>query len=217
MILQEAISTSQTAVLRGHEVDVDAERVCRWTTPGEPATTALLVIDMQIDFLDAAGRLPVDQRRVPDLVRNVNAAIDEAEGLGMLVVHIGNEFPRASLLNPFRKFAAIAGSPGAALDPRVSRGGSHYVAKRASDAFSSQPLRDLLTEKRIVTVALAGVFANGCVKASARGALGLGYRTVVLADAVASRSDRATARSLEAMRRLGAAIAYVEPEKGSAP
>src|SRR5450432_320576 len=66
-----------------------------------PSTTALLVVDMQVDFLDEKGRLPVDRTCVPHLVEHVNAAIAEAQARGALVVHVGNEFPRGNIANIF--------------------------------------------------------------------------------------------------------------------
>jgi nicotinamidase-related amidase len=172
-----------------------------------PSTTALLVIDMQVDFLHEQGRLPVDRTRVPALVDSVNAAITEAQDRGALVVHIGNEFPRLSLVNVFRKFAAIAGSPGAALDARVKHTGMPYLAKRRGDAFTNPELHALLGRAGTRRVLLAGVFANACVRSTARGALAHGYEVHVLPDCIASGSERSTTRALQAMRTMGAAIA----------
>ena len=122
------------------------------------------------------------------------------------MVHIANEFRRLSLANMFRKFAAIEGSAGAALDARVHRDGARYLAKRHDDAFTNPELPALLAREGIRTVLVAGVFANGCVRATARGAIAHGYRAVVLSDCVASRSDRSTSRALSSMRSLGASV-----------
>jgi nicotinamidase-related amidase len=172
----------------------------------DPSVSALLVIDMQVDFLDHAGRMPVDRARAHDLIDHVNAAIAEAQACGALVVHIGNAFPRGSVANLFRKFAAIAGSPGAALDQRVRHDGIPYVAKRHGDAFTNPELHAMLSRAGIRRVLLAGVFANACVRATARGALAHGYQVRVLSDCVASSSDRSTARALAAMRAMGADV-----------
>ena len=172
----------------------------------DPSATALLVIDMQVDFLSDTGRLPVDRARVDELIARVNRAIEECRRRGLLVVHIANEFPRRSIANMFRKFAAIEGSAGAALDNRVRREGTRYLAKRHDDAFTNPELPALLEREGIRTVLVAGVFADGCVRATARGAIAHGYRAVVLADCVASRSDRSTNRALASMRSFGASV-----------
>lgn len=175
-----------------------------------PGTTALLVIDMQVDFLADDGRLPVDRARVSHLIDRVNAAITDAQSRGVLVVHIGNEFPRGSIANLFRKFAAIAGSPGAALDPRVHSTGTQYLPKWHGDAFTNPDLHALLSHAGIRRVVLAGVFANACVRATARGALAHGYEVEVLADCVGSGSDRRTAQALASMQRSGAVVHLLE-------
>jgi len=174
----------------------------------DSSSTALLVIDMQVDFLSDEGRLPVDLARVFDLISSVNTAIASCQARGISVVHIGNEFPRFSVANVFRRFAAIQGTPGAALDPRVRRQGTRYFPKRKSDAFTNPELPALLSRMGIRTLLLAGVFAGGCVRATARGAIARGYHAVVLADCVASRSDRSTSRALQDMRAVGASVVH---------
>jgi nicotinamidase-related amidase len=171
-----------------------------------PASAALLVIDMQIDFLSPRGRLPIDQSRVDVLIRHVNSAIARCTAKGILVLHIGNEFKRFDIGNLFRGFAAIQGSVGSAIDPRVTSKGCAYFSKHCANAFSNSELGNLLSKRAIRTVLLAGVYTNGCVIATARGAIRQGYHVVILEDCVASRSDRSSRRALEAMRADGALI-----------
>ena len=73
----------------------------------EPSTTALLVRDIQRDFLRADGRLPVDQRRAPALIESLNAVIAAAESAGVLVVDIESAFSVFSVMNIFRRFSAL--------------------------------------------------------------------------------------------------------------
>jgi len=116
------------------------------------------------------------------------------------------KFNRFDIGNLFRGFAAIQGSAGSALDPRVTSKGCAYLPKHCADAFSNSDLGNLLSKRAIRTVLLAGVYANGCVKATARGAIRQVYRVVILEDCVASRSDRSSKRALDAMRADGALI-----------
>jgi nicotinamidase-related amidase len=178
----------------------------------DPRTTALLVIDMQADFIGEDARFPIDRARVARLIAKVNAAIDEARARGALVVHIGNEFRRLSLANVFRNFAALEGSPGARLDARVKHDGIPYLSKQRGDAFTNPELGALLSGAGVRRLLLAGVFADGCVRATARGALARGYDVHVLGDCVASRSDRNTARALSSLRSLGASVARTAVE-----
>ena len=114
----------------------------------DPSSTALIVIDMQVDFLSPQGRLPIDRARIDDLIAHVNAAIVLSQARGVLVVHAGNEFPRLSVANVFRKFAAI--------DPRVRREGTRYISKRHGDAFTNPELSALLSRSAIQTVLISG-------------------------------------------------------------
>jgi nicotinamidase-related amidase len=170
------------------------------------SAAVLLVIDMQVDFLSQKGRLHVEQEGVEGLISNVNSAIAGCQKRGIPVMHIRNEFSRFSIGNPFRLFAAIKGTPGAKLDPRVRAEGTRDLTKQRGDAFTNTELPVLLARLKIHKVLLAGVFANGCVRATARGAIRRGYQTVILADCVASGSEQSTRRALASMRGLGASI-----------
>jgi len=169
---------------------------------------ALLLIDLQVDFLDASGRLPVAADQVPGLLAEVSALATRARALGWPVAHVVNAFPPGSWLNVFRRHAAIAGSPGAALDPRAPAAApdepTFYKAK--GDAFTRPELAAWLRERGVTRVVLAGVFADGCVRATARGALAAGFDVVVPPGAVAARSVRARARGLAAIARAGGQV-----------
>ena len=187
---------------------VDAACTIKHSSPENDRAdrSALLVIDMQEDFLSPRGRLPVEPAAVSSLVESVNHAIAEAAAGGIPVIHIVNRFPAARLSNLFRNFAAIEGSAGAAIDERVSVGTAPVLSKRRGDAFSNPALGALLTRQGVNRVILAGVHANGCVLATARGALRRGYVAGVLSGCVASRSRRATQRALGKMERIGVSI-----------
>ena len=165
--------------------------------------SALLVIDMQNDFLRPEGRLPVDKSAVVALIESVNSAIAEATFRGISVIHIVNRFPARSLTNLFRNFAAIEGSDGASIDARIHIGPAPVLPKRKGNAFSNPALGELLARESITRVLLAGVHANGCVLATARGALRKGYSVGVLSGCVAARTQRVTQRSLLKMAKLG--------------
>jgi nicotinamidase-related amidase len=171
-----------------------------------PSTTALLVLDIQRDFLRADGRLPVDQRRAPALIESVNAVIAAAESAGVLVVDIENAFPMFSVANIFRRFSAIKGSAGALPDERVRRGGVS-LPKWSSNAFGNPELKSLLDSRGIRNLIVAGVHANGCVRATVNSALRRGYHVEVLVDGVASVSDIVTKRALAFMWKRGAFLA----------
>ena len=81
-------------------------------------TSAVVLIDLQRDFLASDGRLPVDPSQVPTIIRTTQELAERAREHNIPVVHVVNAFPRRSIANLFRKFAAIEGSPGSQIDER---------------------------------------------------------------------------------------------------
>ena len=170
----------------------------------DPAHSAVLLVDLQVDFLRDEGRLPVPQSFVPPLLECAEAVVTEARQAGVPVVHIVNAFPRWSVGNLFRKFAAIQGSPGAAIDDRVPRGDDEPVFTKArSDAFSNAQLESWIHQHAIERLLVLGVYADACVRRTAEGALRRGIAVTVPRVGVASRSTAAVDRGLRAIRRAG--------------
>lgn len=169
---------------------------------------AILALDLQRDFLEPKGRLPVAQHQVDELIRTANAVIEDAARRGTPVIYVLNDFPRrAFVANVFRRWAALSGSRGAELDPRVRVEGDLRAQKHAANAFTNPELDGLLRKLGVKHVVILGVFAPACVRATARGALRNGYRVTVVRDAVAAGSDRSRDKALDRLARDGATIA----------
>ncbi len=193
-------------------------RVTRaWPGDGE-GRTAVLMLDFQVDFLHAAGRLPVAQYQVAGMLEAANRVIRAADSLGLEVVYIGNEFSAWDIpANWFRCNASVAGRPGARLDDRLVVINDRYFPKKRGDAFSNPRLGAFLQSRDVRHVVLAGVYANACVRCTARGALKRGYRVTVLRDAVAAASDAKREAALRKMQRQGVEVADSAAVLGSAP
>jgi nicotinamidase-related amidase len=170
--------------------------------------TALLVLDLQRDFLENTGRMPIARAQVEPLIAAANAAVDAATARGEPIVYVVNAFPRSQWIpNLFRRGAAVAGTPGAALDPRVHIApGAATIPKEHSDAFTNPALDALLRERGIRRVVVLGVFAGACVRATVRGAIGRGYRASIVSEAIGAASDAARDRSIRRMVADGAEI-----------
>jgi nicotinamidase-related amidase len=172
---------------------------------------ALLLIDFQDDFLADSGRMPVARDQVGPVLAATRAAISQAQARGDLIVQIGNEFkPYDVVGNLLRRGAAISGRPGTRWDSRFAAPGTVYLAKWKSDAFCNPALEKLLREHRIHDVILAGLYANACVTATAKAAMGRGFHVQVLSDAVACHSDASREAALERLRGRGAQIVRVD-------
>jgi nicotinamidase-related amidase len=171
-----------------------------------PTGSALLLIDFQRDFLDPHGRLPVAAHHVEPMIHAARRAVADRTP-DEIVVRIANEFPsKARIANAARRNAAIAGTPGAAWDPRLDFDEAHYVPKWKSDAFCNPRLGRLLMEQGIGEVTVAGLYARACVAATVKSALRRGLAVNVLAEGVACRSDATRRRALARLQDKGARL-----------
>lgn len=103
--------------------------------------SAILLMDLQRDFLDReAGRMPVDERGAKAALRVANEVLSKRVLAGALPILVTNQFPTsARIANFFRHGAAISGTAGAELDPRLQRSGSEIVIDKARPALSPTP------------------------------------------------------------------------------
>jgi len=171
-------------------------------------STALLVLDLQVDFVERGGRMPIAGDQIDQVLAASNRVIKTAAARDLPIVYIGNEYTRWDIPgNWFRRNAARAGTPGAALDPRLRKiAGAPYFPKHRGDAFSNPDLERFLRSNHIGRIVLCGVYAGDCVAATARGALSRGLTVVILSDAVGAASDSARQSALANLSRTGAQI-----------
>jgi nicotinamidase-related amidase len=144
-----------------------------------PARTALVLVDLQREFVD--GGLPL-----PD----AGAAIDHARrllawarGAGVHVVFVRQQ-ARATGAPLF-----ALGSPGAELAPGLDpRPDDIAITKFAAGAFSGTDLHQRLAERSIDVLVVAGFMTHLAVDTTARDATLLGYRVLIAGDATATRA-----------------------------
>ena len=180
-----------------------------------PEHTALLIIDMQKDFVldglacDQAGRdLTATRSIIPALGRLLAAA----RHVGTLVVHVGFwTLPdHASDSGPWlaqRRRATFssdkvcfADSEGAEfIDELRPRPGEPVIHKHRYSAFKGTDLDMLLRAHRIRTVIATGVSTNACVESTARDAFELGNYLCMPRDGVASWDTQLHEATLDTM------------------
>lgn len=156
----------------------------------DPATTAVLVIDMLNDFCVEPG--PLANPAALELCPAQNAVLQATRSSGGTVVFI-NEQHRTTL-QPVREFAkrmthTYEGSWGAEVvaDLPVMPGDLTVLKRRYSGFFASD-LDVTLRDRGIRSVVLMGVLTNICVRATAHDSFFLGYDTVVPGDCVGAMS-----------------------------
>ncbi|MDR2852099.1 MAG: cysteine hydrolase [Burkholderiaceae bacterium] len=172
-------------------------------------TSAALLMDLQRDFLDTGnGRLPVSKEGAAAVIAAAHAILSGSVLPGAHPVALVNRFPRSqAFANFFRKSAAIEGSDGALLDPRVRMPQTVPVfAKSRASAFSNADLQAWLQDKSVARLYIMGVFAEGCVRATAIEARALGYEVVVLLNAIASNAAWKLRWAVRSMRKHGVRI-----------
>ena len=173
------------------------------------APAAVLLLDLQRDFVGGAGaRMPVDPAGAAAVLRTANAILAKRVLASAIPVLIVTQFPAsASLANFVRKGAAIVGTPGAELDPRVGPTDQvPVISKARPSAFSNPELERYLRAQGVKELYVLGVFAEGCVRATVRDARRRGYPVKVIVDAVATNARWKLRFALWAMRRAGATL-----------
>lgn len=101
----------------------------------------------------------------------------------------------------YRKQSGIttlrAGTRGVELDERLDRRpGEPLIAKKYASAFFGTDFSSRLTSSGIDTLVITGCTTSGCVRATAVDAVQLGFRPMVVREAVGDRSPRAHEQSL---------------------
>ena len=173
--------------------------------------TALTVIDMQHSFVaDGAPSAVVSAREIVPNINRLAAALRRAGGTVAWVQatytksgpgywplffdHMVSPQLSGEILG-----ALTEGSPGHALWHELDvHDADLRVRKNRYSAFfpGACPLPQLLRDRSIDTVLIAGTMTNVCCEASARDAMMDGFKTVVISDANAARSDAEHTASL---------------------
>lgn len=158
----------------------------------EPA--ALLVVDMQRDFLEAGAPLPADGGLA--VVPRINHLIGLARGAGLPVIFT-HEVHRADgsdygIELEYDPRHCEEGTPGADLLPALDAApGDRHIYKRRYDAFLGTDLDFLLRGLGVRNLYVCGVDTDICVLGSVVSARNLDYRVAVVADCCAGSSAEA--------------------------
>jgi nicotinamidase-related amidase len=178
----------------------------------EPVTidlgrTALVIIDMQRDFLEPGGfgaALGNDVLRLKAAVPPIRSVLDAARCAGMLVIHTreghrpdlsdapplkverGDPKMRIGAPGPMGRIL-IRGEPGHDIIPELAPAvGEPVIDKPGKGAFYQTDLELMLKNRSIETLLMCGVTTEVCVNTTVREANDRGFRCIVLSDCCAS-------------------------------
>jgi ureidoacrylate peracid hydrolase len=178
-----------------------------------PEKTALLVVDLQRGFMDSKVGHSIVPEAV-EIVPNVNALAHTVRKTGGTVVFIrmvaDEETMRRwtvyhqDLTLKARRADRLAsmgeGRPGSQLWPELQVGPADVIVdKTYFSAFmpGSSNLEEELRARGIDTVLVTGCVTNTCCESTARDAMMHNFRTIMIADANAARTDAAHNASLQ--------------------
>ena len=197
-----------------------------------PETTAVVVIDMQRDFVEPGGfgeTLGNDVSRLTAIVPTVRALLDLARSQGWTVVHtreshdptladcppakrtrgapslrIGDTGPMGRIL--------VRGEPGNAIvDDLAPLDGEIVIDKPGKGAFYATALGDILRLKGITHLIFAGVTTEVCVQTTMREANDRGYDGLLIEDATESYFPDFKAAALAMITAQGGIVGWSAP------
>jgi len=161
-----------------------------WTEAVElPAgRTAILVVDMQNDFVHEKGALRVPTAAAT--VEPIRSLLERARKAGALVIYTQDW--HSSDDPEFRIWPAhcVAGTWGAQIISELSpRPGEITVKKTTYDPFFRTELEGILAERGVENLVVVGTVANICVLHAAGSAALRGLRVVVPNDCISALND----------------------------
>ena len=195
----------------------------------DPPTTALVVIDMQRDFIEPGGfgeSLGNDVSRLAAIVPTVAKLIAGCRAAGVPVIHtvechrpdlsdcppakrnrgspslrIGDAGPMGRLL--------VAGEPGTAIVEALAPvTGETVIEKPGKGAFYRTDLGDVLESLGTRALLVAGVTTEVCVQTTMREANDRGYDCLLVEDATESYFPEFKAATLAMVRAQGAIVGW---------
>lgn len=198
----------------------------------ELPSSALVIIDMQRDFVEPGGfgeSLGNDVRPLQAIVPACRAVLEAWRAAGGTVAHtreahqpdlsdcppakrnrgaprvrIGDPGPMGRIL--------VAGEPGNQIVPALApQAGEIVIDKPGKGAFYATRLHERLGERGIRHLLFMGVTTEVCVQTSMREANDRGYECLLLEDCTESYFPRFKAATLDMVRAQGAIVGWTAP------
>ena len=198
----------------------------------EVARTALVIIDMQRDFIEPGGfgeSLGNNVALLEAIVPATAAVLAAWRRAGGLVVHTreahradlsdcppakrnrGNPRLRIGDVGPMGRIL-VAGEPGNQIIPALAPvPGEIVIDKPGKGAFYATPLQAQLQQAGVSHLIFMGVTTEVCVQTSMREANDRGYDCLLLEDCTESYFPQFKAAAVEMIRAQGAIVGWTAP------
>jgi len=195
-----------------------------------PSTAALVIIDMQRDFVDAGGfgeLLGNDVSLLRKAIAPTKRVLDAARERGLLVIHTREghrpdlaDLPEAKKLRGRLKTGIGDPGPMGRILVRGERGhdiidelkpapGEPVVDKPGKGAFYATDLDSMLHNRGIRSLVVCGVTTEVCVNTTVREANDRGYDCLVLEDCVGSYFPEFQVAALAMIKAQGGIFGWV--------
>ncbi len=196
----------------------------------DPAETALIIIDMQKDFLypDGYGAfLGNDVTLLQRTIAPIQALLAAARQRGMLIIHTReghladmsdcpptklNRWPagnRIGDMGPMGRFLVRGEEGHDIIDELAPAPGEIVIDKPGKNAFYATNLEEVLQAHHIRNLLVTGVTTDVCCSATVIAANDRGYNAIVLRDCVASYSPERHAAVLDVIKAQGGIFGWV--------
>lgn len=190
---------------------------------------ALVIIDMQRDFLEPGGfgeMLGNDVTQLGSIVPNLKGLLDFCRQKGLTIIHtleghqpdlsdcppskrkrgkgsltIGDEGPMGRIL--------IRGESGNTIIPELAPlAGEIVIPKPGKGAFYATELQEILQKRGITHLLFSGVTTEVCVQTTMREANDRGYECLLVEDCTASYFPKFKQATLEMIRAQGGIVGW---------
>jgi nicotinamidase-related amidase len=200
--------------------------------PFDPAHTALVVIDMQRDFIEKGGfgdSLGNDVARLEAIIPTTAGLIDLFRRNGWLVIHTReahkpdlSDCPPSKIRrgNPTLHIGEVgamgrllvAGEPGNQIvDSLAPVDGEIVIDKPGKGMFWATGIHEQLQAAGITHLVFAGVTTEVCVQTSMREANDRGYESLLIEDATESYFPEFKAATIKMIAAQGGIVGWVTP------
>ncbi|MBI2954514.1 MAG: cysteine hydrolase [Chloroflexi bacterium] len=159
-----------------------------------PQKTAVVVVDMQNDFVKPGAPVEVADARA--MIPRLNQLLDLCRDKGISVIYIrhvlrgdGSDVGRLGDIHPYIREgrALCVGTENVEIYEDIQpKPGDLIVVKSRYSAFHGTDLEAILRTREIDTIILAGTVTNTCCESTARDAFSRDYKLIFLSDGCAT-------------------------------
>ena len=199
-----------------------------------PETMAVIIIDMQRDFLEEGGfgaSLGNDVSLLRKVIKPIKTVLRAAREMNLLIIHTreghepdlsdapisklkrGKIAPGIGQSGPMGRLL-VRGEPGHEIIPELyPEEGEQVIDKPGKGAFFATELDTFLGNKNIETLVVCGVTTEVCVHTTVREANDRGYECLVLEDCVSSYFPNFHDVGMEMIKAQGGIFGWVSSSK----